>query len=264
VGRIEPKYREPLILYYRCGQSIREVADNLDLSEDAVRQRLHRGRQFIKTEVSSLVEDALVRSGPGKVFAVAVVAALPAMVTAPAGAAVVVAAKGTPVAKALAGTGLLGVILGPILGLPGGLLGAWLCTRPDTPRQQQFLRRQAVIWCLLFLVTICLPGVLVVTKLTPVWVLGLGVALFLVFQLPWVLWTKASQKRIQRAEGGPSARITRRGLHAAFGGAILGGCSGFLYQAVVAKDWVAFGAILISAAIVFFVATEVYRRKVRQ
>ena len=37
-------YREPLILFYRKGQAIESVAQELELSEEAVKQRLSRGR----------------------------------------------------------------------------------------------------------------------------------------------------------------------------------------------------------------------------
>jgi RNA polymerase sigma factor (sigma-70 family) len=44
-------YREPLILYYRQDRSIRDVAATLELSEDAVRQRLSRGRALLRDTV---------------------------------------------------------------------------------------------------------------------------------------------------------------------------------------------------------------------
>jgi hypothetical protein len=114
------------VLFYRSQRSVSDVAAALGLSQDTVRQRLHRGRQLIKSEVASLVEDTLARSGPGKAFAVGVIAALPALITPPASAAVAgIAVKGAPAAKTLVGTGLTGAILTPILGLPGGIFGAW-------------------------------------------------------------------------------------------------------------------------------------------
>ncbi len=174
VERVPLQYREPLVLFYRRQQSVGEVAADLGLSEDTVRQRLHRGRLLIKAEVSSLVEDTLVRSGPGKTFAVAVIAALPALITPPASAAVAgVAATGTPAAKTLVGTGLVGAILSPILGLPGGLLSAWWSSKFNgSPRERRFMVRIAIIWWLLFLALLGLPLTLLLTGLIPMWVLG--------------------------------------------------------------------------------------------
>ena len=72
-------YREPLILYYREHRSVEHVAASLDLSEDAVKQRLARGRKLLQESVLAFVEGALSRSTPGRVFTVGVLAALPAL-----------------------------------------------------------------------------------------------------------------------------------------------------------------------------------------
>src|ERR1700722_9755737 len=72
-------YREPLILFYREHQSIETVAVNLELTEDAVKQRLSRGRKLLQEQFLAFVEGALARTNPGKVFTLAVLAALPAM-----------------------------------------------------------------------------------------------------------------------------------------------------------------------------------------
>ena len=49
---IPPDYREPMVLFYRDGQSTQAVAEALDLSEEAVRQRLSRGRAMLNDRVS--------------------------------------------------------------------------------------------------------------------------------------------------------------------------------------------------------------------
>ncbi len=79
--RVPEVYREPLILYYREHQSVEHVAVALDLSEDAVKQRLARGRKVLQEQVLAFVEGALERSTPGKVFTIGVLAALPALAT---------------------------------------------------------------------------------------------------------------------------------------------------------------------------------------
>src|SRR5207237_1563628 len=77
--RIPDLYREPLVLFYREHQSIEAVAQKLELSEDAVKQRLSRGRKVLQEEVAAFVTSALERTNPGQAFTFAVLAALPAM-----------------------------------------------------------------------------------------------------------------------------------------------------------------------------------------
>jgi len=79
--RIPDTYREPLILFYREQQSVERVAQELELSEDAVKQRLSRGRKLLTDEVAAFVEGTLKRTTPGKVFTLGVLAALPVLAT---------------------------------------------------------------------------------------------------------------------------------------------------------------------------------------
>src|SRR5436853_5711300 len=50
--QLPESYREPLILYYRENQSTKAVAEALEISEDAVRQRLARGREMLRDRLS--------------------------------------------------------------------------------------------------------------------------------------------------------------------------------------------------------------------
>lgn len=119
--RIPEIYREPLVLFYREHQSIETVAANLDLSEDAVKQRLSRGRKLLQEQVLAFVEGALERTNPGRAFTLSVLAALPLALTSTAKAATLaVAAKGG--AKAVGATGVLGVLLSPVLVLLGNYI----------------------------------------------------------------------------------------------------------------------------------------------
>src|ERR1700722_9294390 len=122
--RIPEIYREPLVLFYREHQSVEAVAQNLELTEDAVKQRLSRGRKLLHEQVLAFVEGALERTNPGKVFTIGVLAALPVLATSSAKAATVAsaAAKGGAAAK---GTGLLGILwalAGPLMVLFGNYL----------------------------------------------------------------------------------------------------------------------------------------------
>jgi len=119
--RIPDVYREPLVLFYREHQSVERVAEELGLSEDAVKQRLSRGRKQLAEEVASFVESTLQRTTPGNSFTLGVMAALPGM-TASTKAAVVAAAavKGSATAKA---AGLASAVLGPFMILFGNYAG---------------------------------------------------------------------------------------------------------------------------------------------
>lgn len=124
IERIPESYREPLVLYYREQKSIGKVAAALDLTEDAVKQRLSRGRKLLHQQVLSLVEGVLERTRPGKAFTLGVLAALPAFsISARAATFGATAAKGVTTAKATAAGGLFFALLAPILGFVGNYFG---------------------------------------------------------------------------------------------------------------------------------------------
>jgi RNA polymerase sigma factor (sigma-70 family) len=121
--RIPESYREPLILFYREHQSIEAVAVQLDLSEDAVKQRLSRGRKLLHQEVLAFIEGALERTNPRKAFTLAVLAAIPMLSTSAKAATLGAAAvKGGVMAKGAAVSGFFNGIFGPLL----GFVGPWL------------------------------------------------------------------------------------------------------------------------------------------
>jgi RNA polymerase sigma factor (sigma-70 family) len=117
--RIPETYRVPLVLFYREHQSVQAVAQDLELTEEAVRQRLSRGRKLLQEEVLAFVEVALDKTAPGTAFTVAVVAALPIAVTsakaASVGAAVAKGGAGAKSAFSLGALGSLAAMLGPVL-----------------------------------------------------------------------------------------------------------------------------------------------------
>lgn len=77
--QLPEEYRQPLILFYRCDKSTRAVAQALDLSENAVRQRLHRGRNMLKDQLSGLIDTTLSHTAPNKAFTTAVMASIGAI-----------------------------------------------------------------------------------------------------------------------------------------------------------------------------------------
>lgn len=115
-------YREPLVLFYRQGQSITEVAATLDLSADVVKQRLSRGRVMLREEMISFVESALSRSRPGTAFTMGVLTALPMITGSTATLVVATGSAAGAGASATVGKSVLaqlgfGALAGPLIGL---------------------------------------------------------------------------------------------------------------------------------------------------
>ena len=76
LSQIPENYREPMILFYREEQSVGRVAEALDLSSDAVKQRLSRGRKMLHAQMVATVEQTLSESKPSDNFANAVLISL--------------------------------------------------------------------------------------------------------------------------------------------------------------------------------------------
>ena len=118
--RLPEQYREPMVLYYREQESVAAVAKALEISEDAARQRLSRGRAMLARRIEHLIDRGLRQSAPGQGFALAVVAALPGMTLTKATATLGASAK----AAGSVGTGAVAsALIGPIIGLAGAYLG---------------------------------------------------------------------------------------------------------------------------------------------
>jgi hypothetical protein len=131
-------YREPLVLFYRENRSVEHVAAALDLSEDAVKQRLSRGRKILQERTLSFVEGALARSTPGRVFTLSTLAALPAITTSAKAAGIgVAAAKGGLMAKS---TGLAA-----LLASCSGVVSTALTLRACLDQARTARERRAVV-----------------------------------------------------------------------------------------------------------------------
>ena len=147
VGRLPEIYREPLILFYRDHQSVEHVAEALDLTPDAVMQRLTRGRRQLQERMLEFVESTLQRTNPGPQFTLQVQAAIPLLVGAGPAAAVGTAAKGGAAAKG----GLLGFLLAwaaPLVGLFAAIGMSWAeIAQAATKRERRFAARWTlVLW----------------------------------------------------------------------------------------------------------------------
>jgi RNA polymerase sigma factor (sigma-70 family) len=166
--RIPEIYREPLILFYREHQSIESVADALELSEDAVKQRLSRGRKLLQEEVQAFVENTLRRTAPGEAFSGAVLAALPLAAGSAATAGMGAGAKGTAAAK----SGFLVAWLAPLapfIGIFAGITANWLIARgAPTARERRFkMVTFTALW--VFVLAWCVAGQLAVQTLGHHW-----------------------------------------------------------------------------------------------
>jgi RNA polymerase sigma factor (sigma-70 family) len=187
--RIPDIYREPLVLFYREHQSIETVAVNLDLTEDAVKQRLSRGRKLLQEQVLAFVEGALSRTNPGQAFTLAVLAALPITLATSAKAASIAtaAAKGGAMAHGATVVSVLGVLLGPTLGVVCGYFGLRTGLKNTcTPRERAFTIRYSKIITaavVIFTASLLLFGFLAGTlwKHNPALYIALGLAITLAY-----------------------------------------------------------------------------------
>ncbi|MBB5032434.1 RNA polymerase sigma factor [Prosthecobacter vanneervenii] len=108
-------YREPMVLFYRQNESVAAVAESLDISEDAVKQRLARGRAMLAEQVERRLGNTLRQSMPTAAFTCCVMAALPlATTSASAATAGMTLAKGGASGKPLV-LALLNGVLSPLL-----------------------------------------------------------------------------------------------------------------------------------------------------
>jgi RNA polymerase sigma factor (sigma-70 family) len=147
--QIPEAYREPLILFYREHQSIERVAEVMDLSQEAVRQRLSRGRKMLHERVIAFVEGTLGRTAPGQVFTLSVVSALPHLTVAAGSSAIGGAAmKGSAAGKAAASVGLFAIVKGLLIKSLPAVAGIWMMLKlPESPRERQFARKAfALLW----------------------------------------------------------------------------------------------------------------------
>ena len=155
--RVPERYREPLVLYYREHQSIEHVACNLDLSEDAVKQRLSRGRKMLQEQMMAFVEGALRKSTPGRIFTLGVLAALPEFAT-PAKAAGAGAAAAAAHGSLLAKSTTIAALLASITGVVNTIIALRAALdQSRTPRE-----RRAVVKATLFSFFGCLGPLAVV------------------------------------------------------------------------------------------------------
>jgi RNA polymerase sigma factor (sigma-70 family) len=256
-------YREPLLLFYWEQQSVRAVAETLDLSEDAVKQRLSRGRVLLKEQIAETVDAALEHVRPGKVFVAAVVAALPALSPPGAGAAVLAAAAGKEGASAASAVGLGAALWGPLLGVLGGYIGARASIEnTSSARERAFMVRVAWLAAGLALAfgVVEIAGLLLLPQVfanTPAQVAVIGG--YTAILVTFIVRSNQRQRQIQREEGvnalapAPGAVAQKSAIYGSFAGGIFGGLCWMGPITVIARDWV-FGIFVLGCAVALFVA----------
>ncbi|HEU4629803.1 MAG TPA: RNA polymerase sigma factor [Gemmatimonadaceae bacterium] len=123
--------REVVVLYYREGRSVRQVATLLGVGEEAVKQRLARARSRVREALLERAGETLRATAPTATLGAAVMTALSLATPSTAAAATLTlgkAAAGGKVVAKLTALGLasgltLGAIAGAMPGLIGGLMG---------------------------------------------------------------------------------------------------------------------------------------------
>lgn len=140
--------REVLLLYYREGQSSRQVAALLGLSDAAVRKRLSRARQALHRDLLARFGEFARGSAPSLAFTALVSTAL-TLASPPAAAQAVLAVGATAGAKGI-GKVLLGAAGSIGIGLLAAFAGIWLGLRRQLrgaldAEERQGLVRSAVV-----------------------------------------------------------------------------------------------------------------------
>ncbi|MHC4791341.1 MAG: RNA polymerase sigma factor [Planctomycetota bacterium] len=236
---IPEQFREPMVLFYREQQSVRQVATGLELSEDVAKQRLSRGRRMLKKQVAALVEETLGKTRPGKIFTVAVIAALPAVSAEAAIAAVAgITAKTAPAAKAAFASGLFGAVLGPLV---------WC---------EVTLSFLAIV---LFMI-LMLKGL--VAKKVYWWVFGSVMTAHFIFLVPAIIWANRRQQQIQKEDGTyvkpqyHPAKMSKANIYAAVGGSIFGAVCWIMPISFITRDWLVAAVVVIVASLIFVISTK--------
>jgi RNA polymerase sigma factor (sigma-70 family) len=138
LAAIPDSAREVLVLYYREERSVRQVAELLGVTPDAVKQRLQRARQVLRAEYLARAGEVLGRTAPGATFAAGVAAAVVAGATPGVASAAALGGSSLALTTGAAakvggkfGVGAAGgaVLAGAVAGLGSGLLGLAAGTR---------------------------------------------------------------------------------------------------------------------------------------
>lgn len=225
IERMPEVYREPLVLFYREHQSVEKVAASLDLSEDAVKQRLSRGRKLLQDEVLAFIEGALKRSSPGHAFTIGVLAALPVFAAsasaASLGATLAKVGAGT---KASAGIFASNALAGPLTGFLSTYLGYKMSMDgAASEKEREFIKRFYGVLVIFIVVPIAL--VMLAAFLRPLAVShrALFAGLMLAVVTSWIpatalllLWTRRKMRELKATLPAHAGNLTTSRTGSAF------------------------------------------------
>ena len=224
--------REVLTLFYREGQSSKQVAKLLGLSDAAVRKRLSRARVGLRSELEARLGDSLRSSIPGVAFTT-LVGSLLTTASPPAAAAVALSAT----AKA-GGKLVLGASLGLLLGLLGGIAGVVLGLRSHIrtstdPDELAALKRVRAVGIGLvvfaaagFAISTQLPGWLPATLVYAIFLTALGIQHIVI--LPRILAPRLARQRRTDPDAARRQRRSRIWARVGMIGGGLGGLAGLI------------------------------------
>ena len=235
---------------------MRRVAEDLDLSEDAVKQRLSRGRRILTERVATYVEQALTQSKPGKTFLVVVMAALPALTPQAVSAGVISAGgKGTIVGKSALFAGSIAALWGPVLGLLGAWTAIWVGVRAaKSPAERRLMIRTGwIVFGYIALLNIFIAAAYalpyIVSMTSTVVILTILSLLYLVGIIRIAVWANRRQRQIRKEDGtewtpqSEWANLTTRNMTGSLVGATCGGIAWIFSMALVSCDWLTAVAI---------------------
>jgi RNA polymerase sigma factor (sigma-70 family) len=271
LSQLPQPYRETMVLYYRQGQSTAAVAQAMETTDDAVRQRLARGREMLREHVAATLEQNLVRSAPGPAFALVVLAALPAL----APEAVKAATLGTAAAKGSATLGggggalsLLTTVMGPLVGLAASILAFrhGLRAAQSPPQRRFIIRFSGLMVCVLAAVVV---SFLLLPKVSPrhsVWAAVLmsidTLALAAVMTLGRRRWRAIRQRESSAFASIPSQTCAGAKMPLwLIVGMIFGGIGWMLDLAWKAGDTFSFALLAALGVTLTVVAMYVFRRR---
>ena len=139
---LEADDREVLLVYYREGKSLRQVASLLDLSEPAARKRLSRARARLRSGVEQRLGELAVETAPDERLAMNVMALLPATLSS--GASVATAVKAVTSGGSAA---VFGAPIVMLLVMLGGISFSMkkLQARARDEEEREGIRRHALI-----------------------------------------------------------------------------------------------------------------------
>jgi len=266
IERIPGIYREPLILFYREHQSVEKVAESLELTPDAVKQRLSRGRKLLHEEVLAFVEGALERTSPSSVFTLGVLAALPVVASSASAATLgVTAAKSGTATKA----GALLASATPFAGALAGFFSAYLGYRISmssaaSDKERVFIKRFYIVMTLCVVLPLALVFLAIALRSAAVSYPGLFAGIIIALVTAWIpaigvflLWTRKMLRELENHRSGPSQSKTTvfeyrsRGsllglplVHIRFGGT-------WANMQDVVKAWIAMGDSAIGVIFAF-------------